>query len=120
MLLSELNDLPLRYHVKRVYSLLSDIVHGSYPSIDLFEDIEIKKLLKGEDLQDVASPFWRLSPDMKVEKLPSMLLKTTRDVYSRRRQMAILSFFTTINKMLAILTLEIERIEDETIAVRLY
>lgn len=120
MLLSELEDLPLRYHVNRVYNLLSDIVNGAYPSIELFEDKEIKKLLKGQDLEDVESPFWRLGPDMKIETLPSMRLKTTRDVYSRRRQMNILSFFTTINKMLAILTLEIQRIEDETIAVSLY
>ena len=120
MLLSELEGLPLRYHVNRVYTLLSDIVNGAYPSIELFEDKEIKSLLNGEDLEDVVSPFWRLSPDMKVEKLPTMRLRTTKDVYSRKRQIKILDFFTTINKMLTILSLEIERIEDETIAVSLY
>ena len=120
MLLSELEDVPLRYHVNRVYTLLKDIVNGAYPTIELFDDKEIKTLLSGEDLKDVESPFWRLSPDMKVETLPSMRLKTTKDVYVRRRQMNIFSFFSTINKMLAILCLEIERIEDETIAVRLY
>lgn len=120
MLLSELEDVPLRYHVNRVYTLLKDIVNGAYPTIELFDDKEIKTLLSGEDLEDVKSPFFWLSPDMKVKQLPLMELRTTKDVYVRRRQMNIFSFFTTINKMLAILCLEIERIEDETIAVRLY
>jgi len=119
-MLSELDDLQLRYHVNKIYELLNDIVHGAYPTIELFDDKEIKKLLKGEDLEDVASPFWGLCPDMQVRVLPSMQLKTTRDVYKRQRQMNILSFFTTINKMLAILTLEVQRIEDESIAVSLY
>lgn len=120
MRLSELEDIPLRFHVNRVYKLLSDIVNGAYPSIELFEDKEIKKLLSGEDLEDVKSPFWRLGPDMEVEVLPYMQLKTTKDVYFRRRQIKILDFFTTINKMLAILVLEVQRIEDETVAVSLY
>jgi len=120
MLLSEVEDLPLRYHVKRVYDLLNDIVHGAYPCIDFFDNKEIRTLMNGEDLDDVKSPFWGLSTNMQVSVLPSMQLKTTKDVYSRRRQMNILSFFTTINKMLRILTLEVQRIEDETVAVRLY
>ena len=120
MRLSELEDMPLPFHVYRVYALLSDIVNGAYPSIELFEDKEIKKLLSGEDLEDIKSPFWRLGPDMEVEVLPCMQLKTTKDVYFRRRQIKILDFFTTINKMLAILVLEVQRIEDETVAVSLY
>lgn len=120
MLLSELETLPLRYHVNRVYTLLSDIVNGAYPSIELFTDKEIKKLLSGEDLDDVKSPFWRLDPDMEIKPLPLMQLTTTKDVYSRNRQMKILDFFTTINKMLAILHLEVQRIEEETVAVSLY
>ena len=120
MLLSELEDLTLRYHVTRVYTLLKDIVNGAYPSIDLFSNKEIETLLNGEDLEDVKSPFWRLSPDMEIKQLPPMQLTTTKDVYVRKRQLNILSFFTTINKMLAILALEVMRIEEESIAVSLY
>ena len=120
MLLSELENLPLRHHVNRVYTLLNDIVNGAYPSIELFTDKEVEKLLNGDDLEDVESPFWRLSTNMKIEPLPPMRLVTTKDVYRRKRQMNILSFFSTINKMLAILSLEAQRIEDQTIAVSLY
>lgn len=120
MLLSELEDLPLRYHVNRVFTLLRDIVNGAYPSIEMFSDKEIEALLRGEDVEGVESPFWRLSPDMEIQQLPHMKLTTTKDVYVRKRQMQIFSFFTTINKMLAILTLEVRRIEEETIAVSLY
>jgi len=120
MLLSELEDVPLRYHVNRVYTLLCDIANGAYPSIELFSDKEVEKLMKGEDLEDVKSPFWRLSADMEISRLPLMELQTTRDVYSRKRQMNILSFHTTINKMLAILSLEVMRIEEEIVAVSLY
>ena len=120
MRLSELQDMPLRFHVYRVYKLLSDIVDGAYPTIELFEDKEIKKLVSGEDLDDIKSPFWRLGPEMEIEVLPIMPLKTTKDVYFRKRQMKILDFFTTINKMLAILVLEVNRIEDETVATNLY
>lgn len=120
MLLSELEDVPLRYHINRVYSLLTDIANGAYPSIELFSDKEVEKLMKGEDLDDVKSPFWQFSANMEVRTLPLMELKTTKDVYIRRRQMHMLSFFTTINKMLAILSLEVMRIEDENTATRLY
>ena len=116
MLLSELGNLELRYHVKRVYTLLTDIVNGAYPTIDMFSDKEIKALLRGEDVEGVKSPFWLLSPDMEVQQLPHMKLTTTKDVYVRKRQMQIFSFFTTINKMLAILSLEVMRMEEETIA----
>ena len=60
---------------------------------------------------------------MEIEQLPLMELTTTKDVYVLKRQLNILSFFTTINKMLAILSLEARRIEEneeETIAVSLY
>jgi hypothetical protein len=95
-------------------------VNGSYPTIEFFEDQEIKQLLRGEDLEDVKSPFWRLGPNMFVETLPAMELITTKDVYSRKRQIKILDFHSTINKMLAILALEVQRIEDETVAISLY
>lgn len=120
MRLSDLEDVPLRYHVNRVYTLLNDIVNGAYPSIEMFTDKEIKTLLSGEDVEDVKSPFYLLSSDMEIQKLPHMKLRTTKDVYMRKRQMQILSFFTTVNKMLAILALEVMRIEEETIAARLY
>lgn len=120
MLLSELDNVPLRYHVNRVYTLLFDIANGAYPSIELFTDKEVETLMKGEDLEDVKSPFWRFSANMEIDTLPLMELRTTKDVYSRRRQMNILSFFTTINKMLSILSLEVMRIEEETVAVSLY
>ena len=97
MKLSELEDMPLRFHVYRVYKLLKDIVEGSYPSIDLFKDKEVKKLLDGEDLEDVKSPFWALGPNMEIDVLPLMELTTTKDVYRRKRQMKILDFFTTVN-----------------------
>jgi len=120
MLLSELEEVPLRYHINRVYTLLCDIANGAYPSIELFSDKEVEKLMKGQDLDDVKSPFWQFSANMEIQVLPLMELKTTKDVYSRRRQMHMLSFFTTINKMLAILSLEVLRIEEETVAVSLY
>lgn len=120
MLLSELEGMPFRYYIHRVYTLLWDIANGAYPSIDLFNDKEIDTLMKGEDLEDVKSPFWKFSPNMKVEPLPLMELTTTKDVFARRRQMKILSFFTTVNKMLRILSLEVQHIEEEVIAVSLY
>ena len=51
-----------------------------------------------------------------------MELKSTKDVYYRKRQMKLLSFFETINKMLAILKLEALRIEAEErlLASRMY
>ena len=120
MLLSELEGMPFRYHIHRVYTLLWDIANGAYPSIDLFNDKEIDTLMKGEDLEDVKSPFWKFSPNMTVEPLPLMELTTTKDIFVRRRQLKILSFFTTLNKMLKILSLEVQHIEEEVIAVSLY
>lgn len=123
MRLSDLGDLRLRYHVNRVFLLIKDIVNGAYPSIEFFSNEEIQTLLRGENLQDVKSPFLNFLPDMEIEQLPLMELTTTKDVYVLKRQLNILSFFTTINKMLAILSLEARRIEEneeETIAVSLY
>ena len=67
----------------------------------------------GGNLEDIATPFKKLKKGMTVQKLPIMRLKTTRDVYFRKRQMSLNSFFETINKMLVILEIEADNIENE-------
>ena len=122
MLLSELESLPLRKYIEKIYQLLVDIINGAIPVLEYFTDHEMKKLLRGEDLEDINTPFVGLKLDMVVARLPSMELKTTRDVYFRKRQMKLLSFFETINKMLAILQLESLRLdaEESLLASRMY
>ena len=91
MLLSELDNVPLRYHVNRVYTLLSDIANGAYPSIELFTDKEVETLMKGEDLEDVKSPFWRFSANMEIDTLPLMELRTTKDGVGEVRRPEVMS-----------------------------
>jgi len=114
--------LPMRDHIEKIYDLLIDIINGAVPDLKFFTDNEMKKLIQGDDLEDIKSPFFGLSINMVVNKLPLMELKTTKDVYYRNRQMNLLSFFETINKMLAILELESLRLEAEEslLASRMY
>jgi len=122
MILSEMGALPMREHIETIYDLLMDIINGAVPELKFFTDNEMNKLIQGEDLEDIKSPFLGLSINMVVNKLPLMELKTTKDVYYRNRQMNLLSFFETINKMLAILELESLRLEAEEslLASRMY
>lgn len=113
MLLSQLEKIPLQTHIKTICDLLVEIIDGNYPKVNNFSQEEIHILMRGENLEDIATPFKRLKKSMTVQKLPNMRLKTTRDVYFRKRQMSLHSLFETINKMLAILEIEAEKIESE-------
>ena len=122
MLLSEMGNLDIRDHIKQIYDLLLDIIHGNYPMIDLFTSEEIKRLMKGEEVGNIKSPFVGIDKNMEIKKFPLMRLKTTRDVYFRKRQMSLNVFFDTINKMLEILEYEAENIirEECLFASRMY
>lgn len=113
MLLSQLEKIPMQTHVKTICELLVEIIDGNYPKVNNFSEQEIYLLMHGENLEDIVTPFKRLKKSMTVQKLPIMRLKTTRDVYFRKRQMSLYSLFETINKMLAILQIEAEKIENE-------
>ena len=113
MLLSQFEKIPMQTYIKTICDLLVEIIDGNYPRINNFTQEEINILMRGENLEDIATPFKRLKKSMTVQKLPIMRLKTTRDVYFRKRQMSLYSFFETINKMLAILEIEAEKIESE-------
>ena len=122
MLLSEMGNLDIRDHIKQIYDLLLDIIHGNYPMIDLFTSEEIKRLMKGEEVGNIKSPFVGIDKNMEIKKFPLLRLKTTSDVYLRKRQMSLNVFFDTINKMLEILEYEAENIirEECLFASRMY
>ena len=113
MLLSEMASLDVRDHVKQIYDLLLEIINGNYPMVDMFTSEEIQRLMKGERVGNIKSPFVGINENMEIKKFPLMRLQTTRDVYFRKRQMNLNVFFDTINKMLEILEIEAENIIHE-------
>lgn len=107
MILSELQG-RLQGQSKEIFELLWDIVSGRVPQLDFLTDKEASLIFKGEDIDDVKSPFLLLGKSMRVRKLPLMTLQTSKSRRSRQRQMSVCRMLDTVNKMLEILELEAE------------
>ena len=116
MILSSLMNREMGHRERLILETLWDIVNGVYPRIEGLTEAESRALFSGEVVDGIENPFLPLAPDMEVEPLPPMVLKTTANMRERDRQMAVLHMHNNINHMLDLLTRVVEQLEIEDIA----
>lgn len=120
MILSSLMNRDIGRREKMILETLWDIVNGVYPRIEGLTEAESRALFSGDVVDGIENPFLPLAPDMEVEPLPPMVLKTTANMRERDRQMAVHHMYNNINRMLDLLSRVVERLEIEEIAVNVF